>query len=113
MYFLFIDAFNEDENEEPDSMPDTDDDEIKETQLTPVIEENERSSESTPVPEVTEESDAHSQNLPIISEQRTEIQSVPEDRELNGSSKNPSQGYKDPDFILLTNYPLITSFYKF
>ena len=113
IYFIFIDAFNEDENEEPDSIPDSDDDEIKEAQLTPAIEENERSSESTPVPEVTEESDEHSQNLPIISEERTEIQNGPENSEVNGSPKNPSQGYKKPDLILLKNFSLITSFYKF
>ena len=94
-------------------MPDSDDDEIKEAQLTPVIEENERSSESTPVPEITEDSDEHSQNLPIISEKRTEIQNGPENIEVNGSPKNPSQGYKKPDFILLKNFPFITSFYKF
>ena len=94
-------------------MPDSDDDEIKEAQLTPVIEENERSSESTPVPEITEESDEHSQNLPIISEERTEIPNGPENSEVNGSPKNPSQGYKKPDFILLKNFSLITSFYKF
>ena len=88
-------------------MPDSDDDEIKEAQLTPVIEENERSSESTPVPEVTEESEEHSQNLPIISEEITEIQNGHENREVNGSSKNPSQGYKEPDFILLEKFSLI------